>query len=115
MVLNIDREHNENNKGGNEVYVKVPKSIPIGVILILFMNMAGVIWAISSFYKETEMMKRTILDQLGSVQEEIVSLKNNIYTREEAKQLAYSIDKIENRLTYLERSQLEYKNDKKGR
>ena len=102
--INIQKGKKE---GESEFMVKIPRSIPLGILITIFLQIAAVIWGISSFYKENQIMKESITSQFTSLQEEIRSLKGTIYTRQEAAILSNSVDKLEERVTFLERLQLE--------
>lgn len=98
---------NKKREGESEFMVKIPRSIPLGILITIFLQIAAVVWGVSSFYKENEIMKENITSQFTSLQEEIRSLKGTIYTRQEAAILSSSLDKLEERVTFLERLKLE--------
>ena len=96
----IDREKNES--GEPTLVVSIPKSIPLGIVVAIVIQIGAVIWAVSSFYKENELMQQTISEQFQSLQNEISSIKGSIYTRQEALVLEKRIDTIEDRVMFLE-------------
>lgn len=97
----IDREEHES--GEPTLVVSIPKSIPLGIVIAIVIQIGAVIWAVSSFYKENELMQQAISQQFQSLQNEISSIKGSIYTRQEALVLEKRIDTMEDRVMFLER------------
>lgn len=96
----IDREGCES--GEPTLVISMPKSIPLGIAIAIIIQIGAVIWAVSSFYKENELMQKTISQQFESLQTEISSIKGSIYTRQEALVLEKRIDTMEGRVMFLE-------------
>ena len=96
----IDREGNES--GEPTLVMSIPKSIPLSIVIAIVIQIGAVIWAVSSFYKENELMQQTISQQFQSLQNEISSIKGSIYTRQEALVLEKRIDTMEDRVMFLE-------------
>lgn len=96
----IDREEHES--GEPTLVISVPKSIPLGIVIAIVIQIGAVIWAVSSFYKENELMQQAISQQFQSLQDEISSIKGSIYTRQEALVLEKRIDTMEDRVMFLE-------------
>ena len=95
------------DRGGHEsgeptLIMSIPKSIPLGIAIAIIIQIGAVIWAVSSFYKENELMQKTISQQFESLQGEISSIKDRIYTRQEALVLEKRIDTMEGRVMFLE-------------
>ena len=97
----IDRE--EYGSGEPTLVMSIPKSIPLGIVIAIVIQIGAVIWAVSSFYKENELMQQAISQQFQSLQDEISSIKGSIYTRQEALVLEKRIDTMEDRVMFLER------------
>ena len=108
MSDNSSTEEGSNGTGG--FYISVPKSIPLGIIIAIVIQIGVVIWGVSSFYRENQLMKEGIFDQFKGLQGEISSIKASIYTRQEASILQSQLNKIEDRVMFLE--QEGYKNGK---
>ncbi len=96
----IDIEGHES--GEPTLLVSIPKSIPLGIVIAIIIQIGAVIWAVSSFYKENELMQKAISQQFESLQAEISSIKGSIYTRQEALVLEKRIDGMEDRVMFLE-------------
>ena len=96
----IGREEHES--GEPTLVMSIPKSIPLGIVIAIMIQIGAGIWAVSSFYKENELMQRTISQQFQSLQNEISSIKGSIYTRQEAFVLEKRIDTMEDRVMFLE-------------
>lgn len=96
----IDREEHES--GEPTLVISVPKSIPLGIVIAIVIQIGAVIWAVSSFYKENKLMQQAISQQFQSLQDEISSIKGSIYTRQEALVLEKRIDTMEDRVMFLE-------------
>ena len=97
---NINREKYESDEP--TLVISIPKSIPLGIVMAIVVQIGAVIWAVSSFYKENELMQQTISQQFQSLQDEISSIKESIYTRKEAFVLEKRMDTIEDRVIFLE-------------
>jgi hypothetical protein len=97
-----NEDSTEGLQGSGGFYISVPKSIPLGIIMAIVIQIGVVIWGISSFYKENQLMKEGIFDQFKGLQDEISSIKASIYTRQEAVVLQSQLEKIENRVTFIE-------------
>ena len=97
----IDREEHES--GEPTLVMSIPKSIPLSIVIAIVIQIGAVIWAVSSFYKENELMQQAISQQFQALQDEISSIKGSIYTRQEALVLEKRIDTIEDRVMFLER------------
>ena len=96
----IDRKEHES--GEPTLIMSIPKSIPLGIVIAILIQIGAVIWAVSSFYKENELMQQAISQQFQSLQGEISSIKGSIYTRQEALVLEKRIDTMEDRVMFLE-------------
>ena len=97
---NIDREKYESDEP--TLVLSIPKSIPLGIVMAIVVQIGAVIWAVSSFYKENELMQQAISQQFQSLQNEISFIKGSIYTRQEAFVLEKRIDTMEDRVMFLE-------------
>lgn len=102
----INRERHKS--GEPTLVISIPKSIPLGIVMAIVIQIGAVIWAVSSFYKEHELIQQTISQQFQALQDEIASIKGNIYTRQEAVVLEKRIDTMEDRVIFLERKGYEH-------
>lgn len=96
----IDIERYES--GEPTLVMSIPKSIPLGIVMAIVIQIGAVIWAVSSYYKENELMQQAISQQFQALQDEISSIKGSIYTRQEALVLEKRIDTMEDRVMFLE-------------
>jgi hypothetical protein len=99
-----DIEKRSEQPNHDHFYMSIPKSIPVSIVLAILIQVGVVIWAVSSFYKENEIMQRIISEQFISLQAEVSSIKASIYTRQEALVLERRVEKAEDRINWLERN-----------
>ena len=97
-----DIDRGEHESGEPTLVMSIPKSVPLGIVMAIVIQIGAVIWAVSSFYKENELMQQAISQQFQSLQNEISSIKGSIYTRQEALVLEKRIDTVEDRVMFLE-------------
>ena len=97
-----DIDRGEHESGEPTLVMSIPKSVPLGIVMAIVIQIGAVIWAVSSFYKENELMQQAISQQFESLQSEISSIKGSIYTRQEALVLEKRIDTVEDRVMFLE-------------
>ena len=100
-----DYDINREGYGSGEptLVMSIPKSIPLGIVMAIVVQIGTFIWVVSSFYKENELMQKSISQQFQALQDEISSIKGSIYTRQEALVLEKRIDTMEDRVMFLER------------
>ena len=100
---NANSENTANEGGWTDSLARIPRTIPMSILFAILVQVGVVIWGVSSFYKESQITQATLTKQFETLQSDIAEIKDSIYTRQEAVVLERKVDKLEERITYIER------------
>ena len=100
---NANSENTANEGGWTDSLARIPRTIPMSILFAILVQVGVVIWGVSSFYKESQITQATLTKNFETLQSDIAEIKGSIYTRQEAVVLERKVDKLEERITYIER------------
>lgn len=87
--------------GGN-VYITLPKSIPLGIAVAALIQISAVVWTASSFWKENQLFTEQVNNRLTPIEEYIDEWKTRGFTIEDGDRIEARLDRIGNRVDKLE-------------
>lgn len=93
----------ENSREDGGFYIALPKSIPIGIIFAVLLQLGAVIWATSSFWKENRLFVERVEEHLVPIESYIEIMKETRFTKEDGAEVKEILDRLGERILYLER------------